>query len=150
VTKRKNVDDGHYSQLELNQYRLRKIALDLFNGVALRADREFLIGALWGIGNGDDANEILGVKAKRGERRTAEHVAKRDRIRFVLSWVAGVIRPTEEDGKGLALDEALAAAAENFGLNEDTVRTWWHSHPKLRSPSFDRPISSLPHIGPNE
>jgi hypothetical protein len=148
MTKRKNVDDGHHSQLELNQYRLREIALKLKDGVVLSSPhREFLAGALWGIGQGDDANEVLGVKAKRGERRTAEQVAKRDRIRFPLSWVAAVIRPVEEGGKGMALDDALAAAAQNFRLNEDTVRTGWHSNPKLRSLSFDRPISSLPDVG---
>jgi hypothetical protein len=56
----------------------------------------------------------------------------------------------EKDGQGMALNDALAAAGVNFRLNEDTMRTWWHSHPKLRSPSFDRPISSLPDIRPKE
>jgi hypothetical protein len=86
MTKRKGTDDGPYSRLESAQYRLRKIAVDLLHGAALSSDdRYFLIAALWGIGKGDDANVMLGVKAKRGERKTPEQVAKRDKMPFVLS-----------------------------------------------------------------
>jgi hypothetical protein len=154
MTKRKGTDDGPYSRLELAQYRLRKIAVDLLHGPALSSDdRDFLIGAIWGIGKGDDANFMLGVKAKRGERKTPEQVAKRDKMRFALSWIAAAIRPAENEGLGMSLDEAIESAAKKkrgkfkFGLSEDTLRTYWKSHPKWHSPSFPRPLSSLPDSG---
>jgi hypothetical protein len=145
MTKRKTTDDGPYSRLEMAQYRLRKIAVDLRDGAALSSDdRNFLIGALWGIGNGDDANVILGVKAKRGQRKTADETSKRDRMRIVIGWIAAAVQPAESGGRGLSVDDAIASAAEAFRLPEDTLRTYWKSHPEWHSPSFPRPISSLP------
>jgi hypothetical protein len=154
VTKRKETGDGPYSRLELAQYRLRKIAVDLLDGAALSSDdRYFLIGAFWGIGKGDDSNVMLGVKAKRGERKTPEQVAKRDKMRFALSWIAAAMRPAENGGLGMSLDDAIASAAKKkrgkfiFGLSGDTLRTYWKSHPEWHSPSFPRPLSSLPDPG---
>jgi hypothetical protein len=154
MTKRKGTDDGPYSRLEMAQYRLRNIAVDLLDGAALSSDdRNFLVGAFWGIGKGDDANVMLGVKAKRGERKTPEQLAKRDKIRFALSWIAAAIRPAENGGLGMSLDEAIASVAKKkrgkfiLGLSGDTLRTYWKSHPEWHSPSLPRPLSSLPDPG---
>jgi hypothetical protein len=153
MTKRKRTDEDPYTRLELAQYRLRKMALDLDNGVLSSDDRDFLVGALWGIGKGDDANVILGVKARRGERKTSEEASKRDRARMAIGWIAAAIRPKEDGedgGLGMSLDDAFASAGKKrrgkfiFGLSEDSLRTTWTSHPEWHSPSFPRPISSFP------
>lgn len=154
MTKRKNADADQCSRLDLAQYRLRKLAADMENGVALPASElNFLIAALKRIGRGDDANVALGVKARRGERRTAEQVAKRDKIRFALGWIASAIQPPEDGGLGMSLEEAIASAAETqrgeatFSLSEETLRTYWGNHREWRSPTFPRPIASLPDAG---
>jgi hypothetical protein len=157
MTERKRTQEGSYSRLELAQYRIRKIAKVIEDGAPLPPDDlKFLVEALWRIGKGEDANEILQVKAKRGERKTHEQVFKRDKMRFALLWIAGAIRPEEEDGLGMSLDDAIASAATmrrgeaNFGLSEDTLRTYWKSHPEWRSPSLPRPISSFPDRDPKK
>jgi hypothetical protein len=151
MTKRKNANAEQYSRLELAQYRLRKLAVDLEDGVAVSAsERSFLVAALKQIGRGDDANVVLGVTARRGERKTAAQAAKRDKIRFAMSIIAALIEPREEGGPGMSLEEAIASAAETrpgearFGLSEETLRTYWGNHPEWRSPAFPRPIASLP------
>jgi hypothetical protein len=149
MTKRKTTSEDP-SRLESAQYRHRKMALDLDNGVLSSDDRDFLIGALWGIGNGDDANVILGVKAERGQRKTPDEMSKRDRARMAIGWIAAAIRPLEDEGLGMSLDDAFASAGKKrhgkliFGLSEDSLRTIWTSNPEWHSPSFPRPISSLP------
>ncbi|MGD0635672.1 MAG: hypothetical protein ABSA13_15600 [Beijerinckiaceae bacterium] len=149
MTKRKGASTGRYSPLELAQYKLRKIAIDLENGGALEANElRFLVAALKRIGQGEDANVVLSVKAKRGERKTPKQTAKRDKIRFALGWIASAIRSHEDGGLGMSLDEAFASASESgvdgFGLAEDTLRTHWGNYREFRSPDFPRPIASLP------
>jgi hypothetical protein len=103
-----------------------------------------VVDALWRIGCSEDATEVLGTKAKRGERRSVGEAEKSDRKTFAISLVAAAIRPKEDGGVGISLDDAFVEAGELFRLDEETVRTYWHDHPELRSPSFDRPITSLP------
>jgi hypothetical protein len=143
MTRRKSIENGP-SRLELNQYRLRKVAVDLYTGNLSRDDRWFLIVALYGIGKGDDANHMLGVRASRGERKTSEQARKREWMRFPLSWIAAAVRPKDPDGLGLSLDEAFERAAPLFGYSEETLRNAWYNNPALRTPCFKRPISTLP------
>ena len=68
-------------------------------------------------------------------------------IRFVMSWIAKKITTEENEyftRPGISLDDALAAAAENFRYEEESLRTYWFNHPELHSSSFDAPITSLP------
>jgi hypothetical protein len=126
-----------------------KLESDTKDGLVLSEDqRAFLVVALSRIGNGEDATEVLGTKAKRGERRHVKEAAKSDRKLFAVSFVAAAIMPKEDGSEGIALDEAFAAAGKLFRLSDETVRTYWYDHPELRSPSFDRPITSLPDKGP--
>jgi hypothetical protein len=170
MTKRK-AQVGPYSRLELAQFRLRKIALALSKGQSLSPedrqslspeDLSFLTTALDRIGAGDDANEVLGVKAGRGERKTVESAQKKTLIELAMSWIAAVIIPKEEGGLGKTLDQAFEAAARqipgnanlpgdanlpnnaNFGLSEDTLRQYWADYPQMRRRSFKRPIHTLP------
>lgn len=76
MTKRRT-EAGEYTPLQLNQYRLRKIALDLEEGKKLSIiDTDFLIQAFREIGEGGDANVALRVKARTGERRNPKNTAK--------------------------------------------------------------------------
>ena len=121
------------------------IAANLEDGVALPSgDFKFLISALRRIGSGDDANAALGVKAKRGERKTSEEASKLFKMRGALAWVASAIRPEAEDGKGLSLDSAFDQAAESFGYSYETLRTYWGNHPEWRTNSLSLPLSLLP------
>jgi len=110
-------------------------------------EREFLAVALSRIGEGEDASVAFGVKAKRGERRTLKEAAKSDNIRFAISWISKKI--TTEKNKhftrlGISLDDAFALAATEFRLSEETLRNAWNNNRSWRSPSFDRPLWTLP------
>ena len=148
MTKRNNGENGRLSFLQERLCRLRYLALRLKAGDELGTnDREFLAVALSRIGDGEDANLVLGVKAGAGERRTPREAAKGDRVRFALSWIAAITTPEENEyfsRPGVPLKYAFASASEFFRLKERTLRTHWYSHPEFRSPSFDRPITSLP------
>ena len=90
---------------------------------------------------------MLDVKAKRGERKTSDQATKREKLAFVISYVTAQTTPEVTEyftRPAMPLADAIASAAEFFGLDQDTVRTCWRSYSELRSSSFDRPISSLP------
>jgi hypothetical protein len=143
MTKRKT--KSRHSDLELNQYRLRWIANELENGRALPdSQAKFLIDALWRIGEGQNANVVLGVKAKQGQRKTLQSANRADRIRYTLPWISSVTRPLDEGGQGMGFAEALDAAADEFGFSSETLKKYWDEYPELRGPSFTPPISSLP------
>jgi hypothetical protein len=151
LTKSKKTLEGQYSRLELAQYRLRKLAMDVEDGVALLpSEQAFIVNALKRIGEGGDANGALGVKANRGERKTSEQVAKRWKRRFAMAWIASAISPEEEEGLGMTLQQAIEELAKSepgkfsFGLSEDTLQNYWNNHPEMHSRLFGPPISSLP------
>ena len=75
---KKRAEAGEYTRLQLNQYRLRKIAMELEFGKELSMpDTYFLLHALRKIGEGGDANEALGVKVRKGERKNPANTAKK-------------------------------------------------------------------------
>jgi hypothetical protein len=160
ATRRKSIGRDPLSPLQLRLASLQRMALNLastklspseMGGPVLNErQRDSLAVALWRVGHGEDPAAVLGVKARRGERRSIREAAKSDKIRFALSWIAKVTSEmTEEEKKYLtrptiSLNDAFSRAAEHFGYDEDSLRTYWFSHPELHSPSFDRPITSLP------
>jgi hypothetical protein len=142
---RKKQQESVHSDLELNQYRLRHIADELERGRDLQHDaKQFLIDALWRIGEGEDANVVLGVKAKRGQRKTRESAERSFKMRVALAFIATAIKPKQEDGLGLEFVEALDRAAQAFGLSDDTLNQYWKDYPAMRESSFQRPIFSFP------
>lgn len=144
MTKRKP-KDGPYSELAWNLCRLRRIANELEHGRALpHEDSKFLIDALWRIGEGENAAEILGVKAKRGERKSSEAAAATERRHFLLPLMTSLMQPIADGGQGLTLDEAADLAAEGMELEPETLKKYWQEYPELRGPAFPPPISSLP------
>lgn len=149
MTKRRAPPNGGISRLERNQLRLRVIAEALENGWDLpRPARQFLIRSLRRVGAGEDANVVLGVVAKRGERKSLAQAKSSDRKKFALAWIASAIRPKDDasidGGLGMTLDDACDAAAVAFGFTSETLRTYWNNNRDLRSPTFGPPVSALP------
>jgi hypothetical protein len=152
MTRKKNAEERCLAPLQLRLFRLREMAprlllADTHPDALTTPEREFLAVALSRTGDGFDANVAFGVKARRGERKSPKEAQKSDHIRFAMSFIAKIT--TTETNKylmrpGVGLDDAIAAAAERFKLGEETLRTYWFNHPELHSPSFDRPITSLP------
>jgi hypothetical protein len=143
--------EGRLSPLRLRQSNLRDMAINMAlprlkprrkGGLALsNYERVFLVLALDRIGRGAEANAALGVKARRGERRSLKEAAKAEKIRFAMSFIAAA---TTIKQPAMSLEEAIDSAAAFFGYDEDSLRTYWHSHLKMRSSSFERPLTSRP------
>ena len=152
-----NVDDRLQSPLRSRLLMIRRMAFNLVlsrprarrtGGLVLSEDeRDFLALALDSIGHGAEAKAAFGVKAKRGERRSPKEAAKADRIRFAMSFIAAATTTEVTEfftRQPISLKEAMESAAARFRFDVDSLRTYWGSHPELRSPSFERPITSLP------
>ena len=71
------------------QARLRKIATHISSDAPLSdEDQAFLVTALQTIANGEDAETALGVKAKKGERKS--HYARNTEFskQLIFGWIA--------------------------------------------------------------
>ncbi len=144
MTRRKAALEEKCSDLEFNLYRLRKIASDLEDGTFSAEEFRFLIWALRRIGAGDDPHAVLGIKGRRGQRRKRKSADQACRRRFAMAWIASAIRPLDEDGLGISLDDAFDRAAQAFGFSDESLRTYWNSYPEERQPAFPAPIHVLP------
>ena len=154
---KKREEHGLHTRLQLNQYRLRVLAMELEFGRELSVpDTIFLFKALRKIGEGADANEALGVKARKGERKNPRNTAKANHARFALSFIAVLIAPEVDGGFGMDLKEAIDHAAEKFknearfGYTTETLTHYWDNHPEWRTRHFPRPIETLPDRGEYE
>ena len=148
---KKRGEASEYTRLQLNQYRLRFIAMELEYGRELSIpDTCFLLKALRKIGEGADANKALGVKARKGERNKPENTIKESRVRIALSFIATLIASENEGGRGMALKDAIDEVAKklkneaNFGYTPDTLTHYWDNHREWRTRQFPRPIETLP------
>lgn len=124
------------------QNRLRRISKTLGSGTTLSPiDRDFLSDALSAVADGDDANKALGVKAKRGERKSKKSRSRQVTKKHAMAWIAAARLPEEEGGLGLTLEEACALVSDNgfsgnFYLTEETLRSYWNKQPELRQVEF--------------
>ena len=84
--------------------------------------------AFWRIANGEDANNVLGVRPKKGQRQTG--AVARQRMSLILHWIAGAIQPdptgcerplTIEQACELAMDSIVPAAKNAFPGADDCV-----------------------------
>ena len=120
------------------QIRLRRLATLIGSESAIDIkDRTFLIAALSDIANGADANKALGVKAKRGERKSKESRNRQVTKKYAMAWIAAARLPKEDGGLGLTLEEACALVSDKslngyFHLTEETLRSYWNKQPELR------------------
>ena len=84
------------------QARLRRIATHISSDAPLSdEDRAFLITALQTIANGEDAETALGVKAKKGERKSRHIMNTEFNKQLFFGWIATGIAPESEGGLGL-------------------------------------------------
>jgi hypothetical protein len=97
-----------------NQRRLLSLAAQLESDAALSEDqRRLLASALHRIGAGEDANEVLGVSLKRGQK-LSDAIAKQ-RMSLILHWVAGAVQPDPESGgKSMSIEAACELAVETI------------------------------------
>jgi len=112
------------------QKRLRLIARTIESEEPLdETDRIFLIGAFTDIADGKDAASALGVKAKRGERKSKKSSQRRLDRKLALAWIAAARLPENDGGLGLTLERACANISSQelnpFGFEYETLRTYW-------------------------
>ncbi len=149
MTKRKQTTRDQYSPLQWAQLRLRVLAIAMREDKPLPSgDKKFLADALERIADGEDPEAVLGVKAKRGERKTANAQATAFRQQALLSFIAAVMCPPP-DGYGYSLEKAIQCATEDspgeadFGYSEDTVRNLATNNLAKRETKFLPPSSNL-------
>jgi len=125
-----------------SQNRLRKISKTLKSKTTLSPiDRDFLSDALSAVADGNDANKALGVKAKRGERKSKKSRSRQVTKKHAMAWIAAARLTEEEGGLGLTLEEACALVSDkglsgHFYLSEETLRSYWNKQPELRQVEF--------------
>jgi hypothetical protein len=129
---------GHDVSVANAQKRLRRLATLIGSGSAIAIkDRTFLIAALSDIANGADANKALGVKVRRGERKSKKSRDRQVTKKYAMAWIAAARLPEEGGGLGLTLEDACALVSDkgldgHFHLTEETLRSYWNKQPELR------------------
>jgi hypothetical protein len=126
------------------QARLLKIATLLEKNSALPDDyRVFLAAALKKISEGANAEEVLGVKAKRGERKGKHVRTTKYTLHFLYGWIAAAIQLPDEGGLGLSVTEACKEISEitfhQLRLSPQTFRRYWNKNKSKYKPSFQPP-----------
>ena len=125
------------------QARLRKIATHISSDAPLSdEDQAFLVTALQTIANGEDAETALGVKAKKGERKS--HYARNTEFskQLIFGWIATAIAPEDEDphesGLGLSLKDAVRKAAKDWPSlpSEESLLRQWNDARKNQGRTF--------------
>ena len=121
------------------QARLRRIATHISSDAPLSdEDRAFLITALQTIANGEDAETALGVKAKKGERKSRHIMNTELNKQLLFGWIATGIAPESEGGLGLSLKDAVSKVAKDWpGLpSEESLRRQWNDVRKDQGRTF--------------
>ena len=125
------------------QARLRKIATQISSDAPLSdEDQAFLVTALQTIANGGDADTALGVKAKKGERKSDYARQTEFNKQLFFGWIATAIAPEYEDphesGLGLSLKDAIAQAAKDWPNlpSEESLRRQWNDVRKQQKRNF--------------
>ena len=121
------------------QQRLKKIADVLSADSSLdKADKEFLVTALLEISDGEDAEVSLGVKAKRGERKSA-HVRDTKIIKqYINGLIKALIDSYDEAGKNMSLKDATEKINAEWpnSPSAETMRRNWNDIKKTQERDF--------------
>jgi hypothetical protein len=150
MTKRKiKGETDNYSRRDIRR-ALNLLSQQIAAGAAdplTDAQRTYLSAILFRISKGEDANEVLGLKRRRGNSEKDE--TARQRLSMILHWVAGQLNPAD-GGQALSLAAAcelaqttiVPAAKSMFPGADDTaydveyLMRRWHepAYKHLRSP----------------
>ena len=121
------------------QERLKNIAVQISEDIQLSPeDKKFLVTALLEIYNGEDAEVSLGVKAKRGERKSA-HVRNTKIIKkYINGLIKALIDSYDEAGKNMSLKEATEKINAEWpnSPSAETMRRNWNDIKKRQKRDF--------------
>ena len=114
------------------QARLKSIAKVISSGGQLsEEDGAFLVTAFRTIADGGDADTALGVKAKKGERKSDYARQTEFNKQLFFGWLKTAMAPEDEDphesGLGLSLKDAVRKAAKDWPSlpsEESLLRQW--------------------------
>jgi hypothetical protein len=132
------------------QERLKNIAGQISDDKQLSSeDKEFLVTALLEIYNGEDAEVSLGVKAKRGERKSA-HVRNTKIIKkYINGLIKALIDSYDDAGKNESQwDRALRQRNKqrrrlsgNIGqeayMAQKPKGMWWRTYKRLQERAYE-------------
>ena len=121
------------------QARLRKIATHISSDAPLSdEDLTFLVTALQTIANGEDAETALGVKAKKGERKSRHIMNTEFNKQLFFGWIATAIAPESEGGLGLSLKDAVSKASKDWPSlpSEESLLRQWNDVRKNQGRTF--------------
>ena len=121
------------------QERLKNIAVQISEDIQLSPeDKKFLVTALLEIYNGEDAEVSLGVKAKRGERKSA-HVRNTKIIKkYINGLIKALIDSYDDAGKNMSLKEATEKINAEWpnSPSAETMRRNWNDIKKTQKRDF--------------
>ena len=121
------------------QERLKDIAVQISEDIQLSPeDKKFLVTALLEIYNGEDAEVSLGVKAKRGERKSA-HVRNTKIIKkYINGLIKALIDSYDDAGKNMSLKEATEKINAEWpnSPSAETMRRNWNDIKKTQKRDF--------------
>ena len=122
------------------QTRLKKIARQISQDKQLSPeDKEFLVKALIEISDGGDAETALGVKFKKGERKSKYAKDTKLNLEFAYGWIATAIAPESEGGLGMTLQDAAAMLTAKWGKlpSEQTLQRYWNNVKNTQERDFE-------------
>ena len=109
--------------------RFKAASVLLKNGEGFtEEDKSFFMRCFEKIGDGADANEVLGLTYKRGSSLTNENA--RIKLKLMFSWISGAIDSDKNLGHmtdALTVENALTQAANIFCYNFEALRRAWYN-----------------------
>ena len=122
------------------QTRIKKIANQLSQDKQLSTDdKEFLVKALIEISNAGDAETALGVKFKKGERKSKYVRATKFNLELAYGWLATAKAPENEGGLGMTLRDAVAKLTAEWDQlpSEETLLRYWNNVKNKQERDFE-------------
>jgi len=117
--------------------RIKSFAEQLKNKQPLTAEQyQYLANVFERIGNGEDANHVLGINYKRGS--SEKDAEARQQISLAMHWIASAIQPETNEGLGYTLDKAFEEAEKYFrDFSYEMLKKHWYALDKkhMQNPS---------------
>ncbi|MCP5346213.1 MAG: hypothetical protein R3F41_00490 [Gammaproteobacteria bacterium] len=108
--------------------------------------RVYIANAFGLLSEGEDANEVFGLKYDSSGKSESDTI-HRERLSFVLHWIACVVVPEDDDlpGLGLSISDACKEAAVLFGkflrdgsarqYDAEYLRQCWYRYKHMQNPN---------------